>query len=64
MTPLLGNHSERGTDRSRRSYVVISRSGRNLDQSLGRTPSQANIQSTAPTQRATPAEQHQETSSA
>ncbi|VDO26490.1 unnamed protein product, partial [Brugia timori] len=46
----IGSHSERSTDRSRRSYVVISRGGRgNLRQSIGRTSSQTNTQSITPT---------------
>lgn len=58
----LGNHSERTTDRLRRSNVVALGDGRgNLGYPPGRTSSQANTQSTATTQITTPAERQQET---
>uniref|UniRef100_A0A8R1Y549 F-box domain-containing protein n=1 Tax=Onchocerca volvulus TaxID=6282 RepID=A0A8R1Y549_ONCVO len=58
----IDNHSERTTDRSRRSYVIISRRGRgNLNQSR-RISSQASAQSIALTQPLPPTELHQEAS--
>ncbi|VBB26360.1 unnamed protein product [Acanthocheilonema viteae] len=61
--PSNGSRSGRATDRSRRSYMIISRDGRrSLSHTLGRTPSQSSTQSTAPTQTATTAERQQGTS--
>ncbi|CAG9538588.1 unnamed protein product [Cercopithifilaria johnstoni] len=61
----IDNHLERTTDRPRRRYVVISRGGRgNLSHTLRQASPQASIQSTAPTQRPTPAERQQGTSTA
>ncbi|VDK72127.1 unnamed protein product [Onchocerca ochengi] len=58
----IDNHSERTTDRSRRSYVIISRRGRgNLNQSR-RISSQASAQSIPLTQPLPPTELHQEAS--
>ncbi|MCP9259532.1 hypothetical protein DINM_002472 [Dirofilaria immitis] len=60
----IDTHPEHITDRSHRSYVVISRNGReNLNQSRRRISSQASAQSIPSTQIASSAESHQETSS-
>ncbi|VDK84488.1 unnamed protein product [Litomosoides sigmodontis] len=58
---LNGNHSERTTDRLRRSNVVILGDGRgNPGHTTGRTPLQASTQSTATIHTATPAERQQD----
>uniref|UniRef100_A0A0R3RI20 F-box domain-containing protein n=1 Tax=Elaeophora elaphi TaxID=1147741 RepID=A0A0R3RI20_9BILA len=58
-----GSHPERPTVRPRRSYVIISRSGRrNLNHVLERTSSQTSTQSNVPTETVTSTEQQQEAS--